>query len=77
MPRTQNKKKNYFTIFGNLTMTKGVYDHDLTSIRVFCPKANFLSKKFYTFQKILFSLFTGLYITPITVDTFSNFFLYK
>jgi len=45
-------------------MTKGVYDHGLTPIRGFCLRATFLSKKIYIFQKFIFSLFTGLYITP-------------
>ena len=31
-----------------------VYDHDLTPIRGFCPRATFLSKKFYTFRKLFF-----------------------
>ena len=32
MPGIELSKKWYFTIFGNMTMTKGVYDHGLTPI---------------------------------------------
>ncbi len=65
-------KKWYFTIFGNMTMTKAVFDHGLTSIRGFGPRATFFSKKFYTFQKFIFSLFTGLCITPMNWNQFTH-----
>jgi hypothetical protein len=56
MPGIELIKKWYFTMFGNMTMTKKVFDHGLNSIQGFCPRATFLSKKFYIF-KIYFITF--------------------
>ncbi len=59
MPDIELTKKWYFTIFGKMTMTKGVYDHGLTPFRVFFQEQHINQKKIYTFQKFIFSLFTG------------------
>ncbi len=41
MPGIELTKKWYFTIFGKMTMIKGVYDHGLTPFRGFCARATF------------------------------------
>ncbi len=56
---TENKKKEFLTIVGNMIIIKGVYDHDLTTIRVFFPRATFLSKKIFTIRKVYFWFFTA------------------
>jgi len=43
-----------FTIFGIMTMTKGLYDHGLSPNRGFCQREIFLNKKLYTFRKFFF-----------------------
>ena len=48
MPGTDISEKLYFTIFGNMTMTKS-----LIPIRVFFPRAKFYLKKIDTFRKII------------------------
>ena len=57
MPGIELSKKCYFTMFGNMTMTKKVIDHGLNSIQGFCPRATFLSKNFYIFQNLFFHFF--------------------
>ena len=63
----------HFTIFGIMTMTKGVYDHGLTPNRFFCQRAIFLYKKFTNIFESLFSqdyklLRLNTQVTPIVMS---------
>ena len=59
MPGIELTKKWYFTIFGKMTMTKGVYDHGLTPFRGFCPwaKTSKAFQKAFSFSKVFFFTF--------------------
>jgi len=54
-----------FTIFGIMTMNKGVYDPGLTPDRGFPRGQHFYIKNFILIESLLFHFFSGLYITPI------------
>ena len=56
MHGTEISIKWYFTIFGIMTMTKGIYDHGLTPIRDFAQGQHFNQKVLY-FSKIYFFTF--------------------
>jgi hypothetical protein len=54
MPSIELSKKWYFTIFGNMTMTKGVFYHCLTPIRDFTQGQHFYQKSFILFKSLFF-----------------------
>jgi len=54
MPGIELTKKWYFTIFGKMTMTKGVYGNGLTPIRVFAQGQHFIQKSFIFFKSLFF-----------------------
>jgi hypothetical protein len=49
--------KWYFTIFGIMTMTKGIYDHGLTPSEIFAQGQHILIKKVLYFSKVYFFTF--------------------